>query len=501
MSCASEPLESDAAARDAAVAVKSAVTLGASLIATWTVALLVRLYLPRHLGPERFGIFNFADSFAATFFIVLGLGVETYIRKEIPVRPRHASDFFGGFIAVRLLMGAAVFAAMAAVMALTHRPPEAQRIVFIFGAAQLLVTLNGSLAALLHASRMVGGLALVNVATKVLWGVGVAFAVAIDRGLAGLSLAFLAAEAVRAAALSWLARRHLGVRLRFDPAAVKVVIVASLPFYLNQVANTVYAKVDVSMLSVLANDAEVGWYGSAQNLASLALLASPLVGWVLLPLLSRAAARSREELFAMVRRAIAVVLLLVLPISLLTGVGADVWIPGLFGRSFAPATLSLRILAPIFVLTYLAMISAMCLFLLERAWTVTAISLVALVVNPTLNLALVPAAMRSLGPGGAGAGAALSLLLTELGVTVALTVAMGRDAFDRASTATIGKTAISGLVVIAVDRALLRFGAARLPLDAATYLILLFALGAVRLAEIQRLARFVLQQRGEHARA
>ena len=129
----SNPPEAEAAvarapADDVLVAIKSALALGASLLFTWSVGIFVRLFLPRYLGPERFGTFNFADSFCMTFFIFLGLGVDTYIQKEIPVRPEHASDFFGGLIVLRLGLSALLFAAMMVVMTLTHRPPAVHRV-------------------------------------------------------------------------------------------------------------------------------------------------------------------------------------------------------------------------------------------------------------------------------------------------------------------------------------------------------------------------------------
>src|SRR3954471_571934 len=95
------PAPETGSASDAATALRNAIKLGGSLLATWTVALAVRFQLPRHLGPVRFGDFNFCDSFTAAFFIFLSLGIETYIQKEVSVRPKHASDFFGGVLLVR----------------------------------------------------------------------------------------------------------------------------------------------------------------------------------------------------------------------------------------------------------------------------------------------------------------------------------------------------------------------------------------------------------------
>ncbi|MFT3768679.1 MAG: oligosaccharide flippase family protein [Minicystis sp.] len=471
---------------DVVVAVKNAATLGASLVATWSVALLVRFYLPRHLGPERFGAFSFADGFAAASFVVLGLGVETYIQKEIPVRPRHASDFFGGFVLLRLAMSVAVFAAMAALLHLTGRPPAIQRAVFVFGVAQILAAQNGNMAALLHAARTVGGLAIVNVGTKLLWGACVALALYLDLDLLGLALAFVVSETARAVLLFAFVRRHLGIRLTWDARAVRAVVVASLPFYLNQVAITAYAKVDVSLLAVLSNDAEVGWYGSASNLAALSFLVSPLVGWVLLPLLSRAAARSPEEMLSILRWTLRAIVVLMLPLTLIIGLGADYWVPLLFGEAFTPALTSLRILAPVLVVTYLAMLAATCLTLLGRAWTVTFISIGGLAGNLALNALLAPRALAWLGPGGAGAGAAAALVTAEIVMTAALFAAIGARAFDRASVKSIAGAIASAALVTAVDAALRPLGAARFAVDAVVYAGLHLAFGVVSTSDVAR---------------
>jgi Na+-driven multidrug efflux pump len=72
----------------------------------------------------------------------------------------------------------------------------------------VLVALNGNLASLLHASRNVGEPAVINVAAKILWSVGMGLALVLHAGLLGLVAAFLISEAARAAALVPLARRR-----------------------------------------------------------------------------------------------------------------------------------------------------------------------------------------------------------------------------------------------------------------------------------------------------
>ncbi|MGI5863127.1 MAG: flippase [Myxococcales bacterium] len=493
---AAEGAAAGSSASDALLAVRNAFKLTGSLLATWGIALVVRILLPRLLGPEQYGPLNFADAFATLFFVSLGLGVDTYIRKEIPVRPAHASDFFGGVLVLRLAMAGLVVLAMSAVMGLTGRPPAVRQIVYIFAGWQFLFTLNNSLAALLQAKGNVDGLSVMNIASKLMWGAGILAALLLRSGLAVIASCYVAAEAVKALALGLLARKHLGLKLRPRLAPALSVIAASLPFYLHTVSQTAYARLDVSLLSILSNnDREVGWYGAASNLAGLTLLVTPLISWVLLPHFARAAARSQAELDHAIRRSIELVLSVAIPTSLLMALGADVWIALMFGPEYAPAALDLSILAPVFILTYVATITASSLVLLGRGWTLTLISIVGLIVSVCLNLLLIPLGLKHLGPAGGGAGCAASLILTEATVTGLMLWTIRGRAFDRRSLAMLGKTAGVCAVVVLVDRVFGDLGAMRVAIDAAVYFGLAIAVGALRLGEMYRFARSAFRRR------
>lgn len=474
-------------AHDRRVAVRSALVLGASLLATWSVGLLVRLYLPNFLGPTRFGTYSFAESFPLAVFGFLGLGVETYIQKEIPVRPEHASDFFGGVVLVRVAMSALLLAGLAAALALGGRSSEVQLVVFVFGLAQFFVQHNGTLAALLQAARAVGGLAFINVASKILWGVGVFVAILTSAPLATIAASFCLSEIVKAVVLHRLARRHLDLRARLDLGSVRRVVIACLPYYVNAVAIGIYAKIDISLVNFVSNDEETGWYGAAQSLAGIAMLLAPLMGSVLMPLLSRVASRSHDELKATLRRTIETISAMTIPVSLMMFLGAGVAVRYALGVRFLPATAAVMILAPMFVLTYLAMILCIFLNLIGRAWTVTVISLSALVLDSVANLFLVPHTLRWFGTGGGGIGASIVLVATEALVVSVLGVVVGWQTWlDRRSVKVIATSIAIALVVVAADRALVRIGPIRLVLDGLLYLVLASITGALDLKQILR---------------
>ncbi|MFL5580488.1 MAG: flippase [Gemmatimonadaceae bacterium] len=480
--------------------VANAVKLGASLVATWGIALGLRVIIPRYLGPEAFGRYQFADSFTTLVLLVTSFGLSMHLIREVSRRPEYASEVLGGLLAVRLAASAVVMAVVAAVFWQLDRPPETRWLVVILGVQTVVFMLNGLATSLLQASGRVGGLAITNVVSKVLWGAGIAVAIAARAGTYGIAFALLASEAIRAAVLFRLARRHLGYRLRLSWGPTVAALASAAPFFVNELAYTVNSKLDMSVMSFLVPEREVGWYGAAMNVAGITLLMTPLVGSILIPILSRAAERSEEEAAELSRRSLQYVVALSVPITLFVALGADPLVRLLFGPAFAPAARSLQVLAPMFVLTYAAILGAVVLNVVGRGWTVTRISLATLLITPPLYLLLIPRAATAMGPGGAGVGAAAALVACETFVVAAQAVAARRFLYDRRVGAVLLKSLLIAGAVALLDVALRGFGSLRFLPEIVLYGMAAVGLGLVDVATVIRFVRGLVKgRRGAYA--
>jgi O-antigen/teichoic acid export membrane protein len=469
------------------LAIRNAFTLGGSLIFTWSIALAIKILLPRYLHAEGYGTINFAEAFTVTAFLALNLGVESYTRKEVAVRPAHASDFYGGTFVLRILLAIVVFFVIRFVLA--GRSVEIRNLVYIYALAQFFVIANATLSAMLHSKGRVGGMSALAVATKVIWAVGVLWAMRIHAGLWAYGTSYLASESVETVALWCLARRHLDLAFRLDLAKTKAMLLNSVPYYLMALATTAYGKLDVSVLEFYHGSREVGLYGASSTIAALTLLITPLIGWVLTPMFSRAAARSKEELYRQVSGAMELILTVAIPASLVINLGADLWIRLLFGAEYAPAAPALRVLAVMFVLTYVAIIYSMTMIMLERQWAFTWISIMGLVVNATLNFTFVRFSVRVFGTGGGGTGCALAMLGTEIFVVVCMVVATRGGAVTRSNVIFVARCLVAYGVVVVAHVLAAPLGYARLPIDAALYLVLVIAMGALRPRQLIRTIR------------
>ena len=483
---------------DVGLSIRNALKLGMGLLGSWAVALGIRLALPRFLGIAPFGEFQFADSFTTAAFILMGLGVETYTRREITTRREHASEYLGGTLLLSTVIAAVVMVVALIALRAAGKTDRVLALVFLLGIAQVLTNTNLVFAALLHSVGEVNELSYLNVVSKLMYGAGITVALVGGYSVVGVAVAMLASESLRFFCLGFLARKHVRLRFRVDAVALRKVLIASFPFFLGAVATTMYSRIDISIMSFLTSDTEVGWYGAASTLAGISLLLSPLISWVLLPLTTRAAARSEAELMLVSRRAMELILVVAFPVSLFLGVGADYLITGAFGAAFAPAEMSLRILAPTFILTYAAIVTATLLVRLGRGWSVTWVSVAGMVLAPSLNLWLVPLCFAKFGPGGAGIGAAISLTGTELFTTIMMCYLLGKLAFDRRLVVALLKTFLIGAIVVVGDYLMmgLHLGIWRLLIDAVFYFGAVTLSGALDVRGGLALARSAIASHG-----
>jgi len=495
---AEEPTARDGTARalsrDVHVALRNAATLTASLVLTWSVGLVVRFWLPRHLGPEQFGLLSFAEGLAATTLSFAGLGIDTYIQKEIPIRPKAASDFYGGTVVLRALLSALLVVGLV-VVPLGARTAEVRYLLVAFGVGYLLFALNGSLAALLQANATVDELARANVTTKVVWGVGMVGAIVLHLPLVVLAGVFAASELLKLLILQREARRRLELTFRVDVEATRVVVLASLGFYAGYIAQALGWRLDVTLLGFLARDADVGWYGASQTLAGITLLVTPVLSAVLMPLFTRANDRSPEEMATALRRALEGILTVAMPVALFLALGAEIWVRVAFGASFAPAAGSLRALASLNVLIYLSILLATALVVQGRGWRLTAIATIGVLVHAALGLLLVPVFGTWLGTGGAGTGMAVAAVLKETVIMLCMLFSLGPGIIDGRRWGVVARTVLAALATTVVHVLMAPLGPWRLLVDLAVYPALAAGLGVLRPREIVALARDLMRER------
>jgi O-antigen/teichoic acid export membrane protein len=486
--------------REGATALRNGAKLATSLLLTWGVALVITFKLPKYLGPLAWGYYKYGFEYAASLAVFLHFGVDTYISREIPLRPKHASDFFGGVVLARTLLVLPLFAY--GWLHLSHKLHDERVAAALFGVTQLFIVMNLTFAQILQASSTVGRLAISNVVAKVLWGGGTLAAVLLDAPFWVLPLPMLASEALKAGFLYLATRDAVGLEVRVDLTETKRVLRVSFPFFIAIAAVYLGGSLDVVLLRELVPDGseEVGWYSAAREIARLSALMMPVLTGVVVPMMSRAMHNDEGEFFRILRRGMEGVSVVSIPLTLMLALGAEFAIGVVLKDKFRPASYSLEWLAPTFVLAYMNCLLWLALMIMKRSWTITIVSIVGMALLPLFILGVVPLT-RGLGPGRMGMGVAMALSARELVIVLVFLAVVGKRALDRRAVLAIVKSlAICGLVV-AVHMALVTIGPWRLAIDCVVYGVLALATGVIRIRNAKDVLRMIKDRKKIQAEA
>jgi O-antigen/teichoic acid export membrane protein len=409
--------------------------LAASQAITWSLTLLWTLVVPRMIGPDGMGIIVTATSATAILGMVLGLPTRDFLTREIAARPDATPSLVGAAVIFRACMAPLVCVAVAIYARFADLSPVGNTVLYLTTAATLFYMLAEPALATFQGFERMQYLAYYDVLNKVFVSFGgIALALlcmrvfdltALDIVVGLTILGMMVAGGSLAIAAVW-ARRMVTIDLRPGLRRITSVIRGSVPYWAFGVFFMVYLWIDAVILGLLVPPVIVGYYGVATKLFTTMMFVPFVVATASLPRFAAAFEESWQRLGAVARAPLEVVALLSLPICVFVVFTASNAIPALYGTSFAGAEPVMIVLALCVPPMYLNVMLNQVLIAAKRPMVWTYLMIGATVVNPVLNLVLIPIAQKWPGLINGAAGAAASLLVTELLIVAAGIAIVGR---------------------------------------------------------------------------
>ena len=107
-----------------------------------TVALFVGILVTRYLGPEKYGIFSYAQSFVGLFSIIATLGLDNIVIRELVKKQYATNDLLGTVFVLKLFGSFIVLIILAIAIQFTSNSYDTNIFIFIIGAATIFQTFN-----------------------------------------------------------------------------------------------------------------------------------------------------------------------------------------------------------------------------------------------------------------------------------------------------------------------------------------------------------------------
>lgn len=372
-----------------------------------SLAFFVGLWVARYLGPEKYGLLNYAIAFVALFSPFTKLGLNGLYVREMTERPQDHGTIAGSIILAQTLAGLLLIPIPLACV-LWLRPGE--EIVF------LLVAIN-AVAVVLRSPQLFSLWFTANARIKA----KTIVEMSAHAFVAGLNILLILNEApVVAFAITALIQTllfGLGITAAFQvvtrslktlhcslPVILKM-LKESYPLILSGAAIMIYMRVDQVMIGQMVGDKEVGIYSSAVKVIELWHFLPMMLSQMLIPVLIRANKKSNADFEAQLQRQYNFMTLVGYGIALPMTLFADPIIALLYGPNYqgAGSILMVSVWSVVFINLGLQRTSFLTVKRLLHWHPLTIVA--AMITNVGLNLVLIPKY--------GGMGAAVATLVSQ----------------------------------------------------------------------------------------
>ena len=145
---------------------------------------------------------------------------------------------------------------------------------------------------------------------------------------------------------------HAKKFIRLDFSGIKiqkhvkpVLLIACIIFL-----SSIYNKIDVTMLNMMATDESVGFYSYAQKTINMVLTMANAVTAALLPRLSYYYDNDREGFYRLLDKGFQILCVMTLPLSVGIALVASQTVQFLYGEAFAPTALTIQLMCPLILI-------------------------------------------------------------------------------------------------------------------------------------------------------
>jgi O-antigen/teichoic acid export membrane protein len=443
----------------------------------------ITIPLARLWGVESFGRYSFAIAFTGLFSFSFDWGLDWLLTREVARNKEHVAKYLNNALGLTSVLSLVTMVVVILLINALDYPSETTFAAYLAGIWTLLeVVASLFVRGAFYAFERMEYETPPLLAEKV-FAVVVGLAVVATRsGLIALMLVLVASRAIKlAVCIGIYTKRIARLGLEFDRQFWQALAKSAFPFGLNLAFGLIYTKIDITMLSLLRGDeADIGFYRAALT-ASMYL---PLVGTALIgswfPMLSELYQSKRESFILNYQRAVRLVFAVGLPMTLGLCLLGDRFVISVYGESFLPSVVSLRILSVSVLLKFIHGTLAMVLTSSNRQGLRTSIIAFAALGNIAINSFLIP--WRGY------LGASIAAVLTDGLILVTSYAFVSRQLGRLPLLAAIIRPALSGIVmglyVLFFRRASLVI---LIPSAAVIYVAVLYALGGLPRDELTKL--------------
>jgi O-antigen/teichoic acid export membrane protein len=348
-------------------------------------------FLIRHLGVSDFGRYVTVISLITIVQGVTDAGLSMVGVREYSIRsPERRESLMRNLVGARIVLTAAGVLAATGFAALAGYGDELVLGTVLVGIGLLFAVTQTTLAVPLMSMLRLGSVTALDLLRQLLLVVGILALIAAGAELVPFLALQVPIGLVVLLATAALVRGSIPMRPSFDRREWWLLVRDVLPFAAAAAIGTIYLRLTVIAMSLVATELETGYYATAYRVMEVIVAVPPLVVGATLPILARAARDDERRLQYVLQRLLDSTLIVGVGIVLAVTFGAPFAIDVLAGGESDPSIPVLRIQAIAIVAVFVGTSLGYGLLALHRYGSILFYAVAALVAGLGLNALLVP---------------------------------------------------------------------------------------------------------------
>ncbi len=349
------------------------------------------IYLARYLGEVDFGKYCFATSLTTLFSIIIGLGINNLMIRELARHRELIEEYVSNAIILKLILSVAGFLLFFFAAKIFNFSGETFVLLCLFYVYTVINSLAQVFRSAFQGFERMEFEALIAATDQSILLIFIAIIISERMGLIEIGSAYILVGLINLALGYYIVEKYIHkLKLSIDILMWRRLISESIPFGLNSLFALLFFKIDTLMLSFFQGDAAVGIYNAAYTpLLSLGIIPSILIT-ALFPVMSRYFASSNNNLEILTLSASRYLAIIGFPMAIGCLVLADGFVNLLYNGQYVESVLAFEILAIFIPIRWINVVAGNLLTSADLQSARTISVGISSLLNIILNLIMIP---------------------------------------------------------------------------------------------------------------
>lgn len=395
------------------VLVKNFTSLSLLQLANYIFPVITLPYLVRVLGPEKYGLINFAAAFSAYFVIITDYGFNLSATQEISVNrndKEKVSEIFSSVLTIKIILfflSSGIFFLIVNMFELFSNDAGLYSIMFIGVVGIVLFPLW-----VYQGVEQMKYILIINVAIRSVTIVSIFLLVKVENDYLLLAVIYTITQVMTGITGLFFAIRKFDLRYLF-PSKVQLLeqLKKGWNLFLSSIWINLYTTSNVFILGLFAPNSVVGYYSAADKvrIAFQGILSS--MSQSVFPYVNKLLAESYQKFISFNRKLLKISVMIGIIISSSLFLFAEPIVKIVLGNEYSPSVIVLRIIAWLPLIIFLSNVFGIQTMLpLNYQKKFSQILFLAALINLMISFSIVPSYFEI--------GTAVSMLVTEIFVTL-----------------------------------------------------------------------------------